>query len=396
MSRFTIGIWTLVAGYLLSQFYRAFITVLSPVLRSDLGVTPGDLAVTSGIWFVAFAAMQIPVGGWLDRYGPRRTAGWLMAITASGAAIFAQAQSLWHLHLAMALIGIGCSPALMAAYYIFARNHPGREFGTLAGTFVAVGALGNILSASPLEALAGAIGWRASVWGMAVATVGVAAALLMTVRDPAAPASGQPAGRLADILRLRALWFILPLFSVSYAISAAIRGLWAGPYLEDVFAASPDMIGHATLAMGLAMIIGNAVAGPVVRIVGSIRHTIIGGTAVTVTIMIILSLTAGLNYGLAVALLTLIGLSGAFYVLLMSHGRSFLPSHLVGRGVTFLNMFSIGGTGALQFASHPIHGWAVANHPPATAYALLFAAFTLPLIIGLALYFLTQEACDDD
>ena len=51
-----------------------------------------------------------------------------------------------------------------------------------------------------------------------------------------------------------------------------------------------------------------------------------------------------------VAPLALIGLSGAGYVLLMAHGRSFLPDHLVGRGVTFLNMISIGGVGVDRLA----------------------------------------------
>ena len=133
MQSFTPGIWVLVLGYTLSQFYRAFMAVLSPVLRVEIGAEPGDLAISSGIWFFAFAGMQVLVGSWLDRYGPRRTASGLMLVAALGAVVFALATAPWHLHVAMALIGIGCSPALMSAYYIFARNYTLREFGTLAG-----------------------------------------------------------------------------------------------------------------------------------------------------------------------------------------------------------------------------------------------------------------------
>ncbi|SDD32238.1 Sugar phosphate permease [Paracoccus isoporae] len=395
MKRFTAGIWVLVLGYTLSQFYRAFMAVLSPVLRQELGAGPGDLAVSSGVWFFAFAAMQIPVGGWLDRFGPRRTAAGLMLVAAAGAAVFAMAQSAWHLHLSMALIGIGCSPALMAAYFIFAREYSPREFGTLAGMFVAVGALGNILSAAPLEAFAQAIGWRAAMWVMMAVTLGVAVAEYMVVRDPAKLDHRHPIGRLADILRLRALWFILPLFSVNYAASAAIRGLWAGPYLEEVFGASGDMIGIATLLMGLAMIAGNSIAGPITRIVGSVRRTILIGTTGTIVVIAALWLFTANSIVLSIALLTLVGFSGASYVLLIAHGRAFLPNHLVGRGVTFLNMFSIGGTGALQFASRPVYRWASEGGDPAAAYSTLFLFFTIPLVVGLFLYVRTQEAPHD-
>ena len=52
----------------------------------------------------------------------------------------------------MALIGIGCSPVLMAAYYIFARIYSPAVFGTLAGAVIGFGSLGNILGAAPLAA----------------------------------------------------------------------------------------------------------------------------------------------------------------------------------------------------------------------------------------------------
>ena len=68
------GIIALTLGYTLSQFYRAFLAVLSSTLLEELGATPGDLALSSGMWFLSFALMQLPVGWALDRIGPRLTA----------------------------------------------------------------------------------------------------------------------------------------------------------------------------------------------------------------------------------------------------------------------------------------------------------------------------------
>ena len=64
-----LGIVSLVLAYVLSQFYRAFLAVLAPVLETDLGATAEHLANASGIWFLIFAAMQIPLGAALDRIG---------------------------------------------------------------------------------------------------------------------------------------------------------------------------------------------------------------------------------------------------------------------------------------------------------------------------------------
>jgi MFS family permease len=93
------------------------------------------------------------VGAALDRLGPRRTAATLLALGGGGGALlFALAQTPGHVMLAMALIGVGCSPVLMAAYVIYARVFPVALFATLAGATIGLGSLGNILSAAPLAA----------------------------------------------------------------------------------------------------------------------------------------------------------------------------------------------------------------------------------------------------
>ena len=43
-----IGIAALILAYVLSQFYRAFLAVMAPVLKADLGVSAADLASASG------------------------------------------------------------------------------------------------------------------------------------------------------------------------------------------------------------------------------------------------------------------------------------------------------------------------------------------------------------
>ncbi|MFN5827995.1 MAG: MFS transporter, partial [Rhodobacterales bacterium] len=153
----------LVFAYVLSQFYRAFLAVLSPLLTADIGATPEDLAAASGLWFLAFSLMQIPVGRALDRAGPRLTTALLLAVGAAGAGLFAVATGPGAIKLAMVLIGIGCSPVLMAGYFILARTCPPALFGTLAGAMIGFGSFGNIASALPLAWAADSFGWRPTV-----------------------------------------------------------------------------------------------------------------------------------------------------------------------------------------------------------------------------------------
>lgn len=153
------GLIVLCLAYVLSQFFRAFLAVLSPVLLRDVGAGPEDLAFASGLWFLSFALMQLPVGAALDRIGPRRTAATLLLVGgAGGAGLFALATSPLHIALAMLLIGIGCSPVLMASYYIFAREFPPARFATLAALMLGIGSTGNLIASYPTALAAEWIG----------------------------------------------------------------------------------------------------------------------------------------------------------------------------------------------------------------------------------------------
>ena len=386
-----LSIAFLVAGYVLSQFYRACLAVLTPVLKTELGASAEDLAVSLGLWYLAFALMQIPVGEALDRIGPRRTVGWLLALGGGGgAASFALATGPWGVHLAMVLIGIGCSPVLMGSYYIFARSFSPAIFGTLAAAVIGVGSLGNLAGAAPLAAAIAAFGWRGTLWGLAGVTLVVALAILTFTRDPERIVQKGQKGNVLDILRLPGFWLILPLIFANYTAAAAIRGLWAGPWLSALHGADAALIGKVTLAMGVAMVLGNFAYGPADRLLGSHKRVAIAGNLVLCLALAVLALAPDAGLWQVTALLAAVGFFGASFPVLMAHGRTFLPPHLVGRGVTLLNLFSIAGAGIWLFLSRPVFAAASSAGDPVAAYRGLFLFFLVPVVAGLAVYLFSR------
>lgn len=389
------GIFCLVLAYVLSQFYRAFLAVLSPVLSADLGATADDLSRASGLWFLVFAAMQIPVGWALDKIGPRLTASTLLALGgAGGAAVFATAQSPLALQLSMVLIGIGCSPVLMASYYIFARTYSPAVFATLAGAMIGFGSLGNIAGSAPLAWAAETFGWRESLLGLAVLTLAVAAFVFMFVKDPP-KLDSTIKGSLLDLLKLPALWLIFPMMFVNYAPSAGIRGLWIGPYFTDVFGADAGGIGRVTLIMGLAMVAGNFAYGPLDRILGTRKWVVLTGNVIGAMACLILFAVPDKGYWMSAMLLACVGFFGASFPVIIAHGRSFFPPHLTGRGVTLMNLFGIGGVGIMQLVSGRIHSASdVSGADPAQTYSMLFLFFGLSSLVGAAIYLFSRDRTD--
>lgn len=383
-----IGLICLVAAYVLSQFYRAFLAVLAPVLQTDIGAGPDDLALASGIWFLTFALMQIPVGAALDSIGPRRTAVSLFALGgAGGALLFALAQSPLHLTLAMGLIGIGCSPVLMAAYYIFARSFPASVFATLAAAIIGFGSLGNIAGSAPLAWAVEQFGWRQTMAGFSAATLLIAGLLWVTLQDP--PRMPRQPGSVLDVLRLKPLWPIFAMMFACYAPAAGLRALWAGPYAADTYGADAGGIGRLTLVMGLAMVAGNFAYGPLDRWLGSRKWVIWTGNLGVVLGCLALAMWPGMGLTPATAAFAIIGFCGASFGIVIAHGRAFVPPHLIGRGVTLLNLFGIAGAGIAQVITGQLHS---AMQP--APYPAIFLYFAVVTGLGLLAYLAAQDRTD--
>ncbi|MFT3687694.1 MFS transporter [Paenirhodobacter sp.] len=385
----------LLAAYVLSQFYRVFLAVLTPVLGQALGMTPEQLALALGLWFAAFAAMQIPVGNALDRHGPRRTTALLLGLGgAGGAAAFALAQGPGGVYLAMALLGFGCSPVLMAGYYVVAHAFRPQMFSILAAALLGGGSLGNILGAAPMAAAVEAWGWRAAMWGLMAVTVVIAVGLWIFARDPErapVPAGPKGKGRLVDVLRNPAFLLILPIAFTGQAASSGIRGAWAGLWADQVHGADSLTIGHITLAMSLAMVVGTFAYGPADRVLGSHKRVVLWGNICLCIALACLVAAPAMSVLWGAVALSAVGAFGSSYPVILAHGRGYFAPHMIGRGMTVLNLMSIGGVAAAQFGSAPLFRAVSAGGDPVFAYRMLFLFFLLPVVVSLVFYLFSAD-----
>ena len=383
---------TFLAAYVLSQFYRSFLAVIAPELANELALDPQALGNLQAFWILGFVATLFPLGWALDTLGPRRTVSAQMLAAVAGALLFATAHSATALNIAMLLIGAGCGSIYMGAIYMFGRIAPPQRFALLCSWLLGIGTAGNLLAASPLAWAAQSIGWRGAMVGMAVATALSAASVLVLIRDPVRITSHGSRGLLGgigDILRIRALWPLLPITAVSYAVVLAERGLWAGPYFSSVFGLEPVARGHALLVMAAAMSAGAMAYGPLDRLLGTRKWVVFGGVAITALCFAALALP-GLSLSAAIVIMGLLGGFGMTYGVLMAHGRSFVPDHLLGRGITLLNVLFIGGAGVLQ----PLSGALMkqmAEAPPAQSHATLHLIFAGLLVASLVVYAFAKD-----
>ena len=245
-----------VGGYYLSYLYRSINALISEALVSEFGLSPGNLGFLTATYFLAFGVIQLPLGVWLDRFGPRRVQAVLLSIAAVGAALFASADGFLALSVGRGLIGLGVAGALMAGLKAIVLWFPPERIALANGWFIMLGALGAVTATAPAEIVLAHMGWRGVFAVLAVVTAVSALVILVVVpehRHGATPGTSANAPSIVTIYRDPRFWRLAPLSATCIGSAWALQGLWAAPWLTDVEELERAVVVTHLFVMALAL-----------------------------------------------------------------------------------------------------------------------------------------------
>jgi MFS family permease len=396
MARLKAGLCLFVpfaAAYFLSYLFRVINAVIAGRLVDEFDLDSAQLGVLTSIYFLTFAAVQLPLGAALDRFGPSRVQAVLLVIAAAGAMVFATASGIVGLMVGRGLIGLGVAASLIAGLKAIADEFPRDRLPLLNGTFVAVGAAGAISATAPLEWLLAHLDWRSVFALLSATTLFVALLFPLAVRlpGPHGPQARSPSLDLRSIYNDPRFWRLAPLSALCIGSAWAFQGLWVAPWLADVALLERAEIVRHLVLMGVSLCAGALLIGIVSQAARSlgVGQAPLFGAIASVFIAAELALVCRLplpSEGLCAVLAAMGGATVLSYALL----TDLFPQAVRGRANAALNVLHIGAAFALQTGIGLVVGlWERkgAGHYPAHAYQIAFLAIVI-LQLGALLWFL--------
>lgn len=360
------------AAYFLSYLFRSVNAVVGPAIAAEFTLDAAALGALTSAYFAAFALAQMPLGIALDRYGARRVQGVLLLAAVAGGMMFALASSGAQLTLGRALIGLGVSGCLMAAFSANAAFWPRQQLPYLNGFLLACGGLGATAATLPAQWLMAAVGWRPIFAGLAGVTLAVLAAIWVLAPDPRRPTDGhehwrtQVAG-VFTVLRAPVFWRMAPMSVATQSVFLTYQGLWAGPWLRDVAGLSPDGVATLLFITSAVMIAGFASAGPIYTAMTS--RGLSDDAAIATLAVIFVGIQVPLSLGIAAlgpVLWPAFGFAGTTSAALtFAWLTQRFPIHLSGRVNTSLNLLVFVAAFVAQAGIGLVIDWAGAHGPGA-------------------------------
>ena len=374
----------LTLAFALSQAFRTIPSITVNGIAEELQAGPAALALFGGMFHWSFALMQVPVGLVLDIFGVRRAVIALSGFVILGGAICTFAPDMNSLFLGQILIGMGCSPAFMAAIVFTSKHWPVARFAGISGLVLAIGSGGMLLSATPLAWVIDRWSWRSAFAVLTILSIFTLLASALILEKSAVQRTRNLASEIwGGFYGLRFVLFgrrpiaLLAIGFVSYGAVITIRGLWIVPMFVERYGVSLLSAGNVALFFSIAMIIGLAVGG-YLDPGDKARPAAITMMALAIAASICaLAIFDGFSLWLDAILCITIGFLSGFFILVYAEARSSYPPELTGRGLTALNMSFFLGAAVAQSLSGIIAVGAQQVGWNATDAVLLFLAAAL-------------------
>lgn len=358
-------VWGLAATFYFSDYLaRVAPGVMHRSLQIDFGMNEAGFGILTASFYVPYILMQIPVGLTVDRFSIRNLLTVMALVTALGCCVFGMAQGLFSASIGRMLIGFSAAFAFISALRLATSWFPPVMLGLLAGLTQALGMLGAAAGEAPVSFLEVAVGWRHTMFVMAVLFVSLAGLLYQFVHD--SPDEEYPTyvinkvrvsiwENLKRVLSHKQTW-LNALYTGFLFAPTAVIGEAIGPAF---FQYGRGLTAHsAAFATGLIFIgwgIGGPLTGWLSDRMGRRKPVMIISALFGIVLTLIMIYSIKLNVIEVYILLFLFGLTNTGVAIAYAVSTELHKRDVVGTTIAFTNMMSI-FIGALM---QPIIGYLI-------------------------------------
>jgi MFS family permease len=385
-------IWGLgVAVYVLAVFHRTSFGVASIDAAHRFGVDAAELSTFTVLQVGVYAAMQVPTGVLVDRFGPRRLLTCAALVLGLGQVMFALAESYPVGLLARGVLGFGDALTFVSVLRLVAAHFSSRTYPLVATFTSALGYVGNLGATVPLALLLAGPGWTPTFLVAGLVTVAYAAVVFGRVRDaPAGVTPTRTSASMKDVLgQVRQSWRtpgtrlgFWTHFSTMFAPNV-LTLLWGVPFLVHA-----EHFGQGAAAGLLTVFVfGSMAGGPVVGAIISrrpdLRMSLVVGYLIAAGVVwgLLLGLPSPLPTALLAGCFAVLSLGGPVSVIAFALARDYNPVRRVGTATGLVN---VGGFVATTIGALAVGVLLEVDSalPATTGFRIALVALVVVLVFG--------------
>ena len=373
-------VWIIASVFYAYQYIlRVMPNIMLGNIMQQFHIDPVIFGQFSGVYYIGYALMHIPIGIMLDRFGPRKIMTGCILLTVVGLLPIIFAENWIYAVMGRALIGIGSSAAILGIFKIIRMTFSELRFSRMLSFSVTIGLIGAIYGGGPVSFMCNTLGYKAVV-GIFVG-IGLVLAAVTYFIVPNMPAT-QHRAIITDIKEVFTNHKVIALCFFAGLMVGPLEGfadVWGSEFLKQVYGFDKEVASYLPSMIFMGMCFG----APVLSLIAEKTRNYIGCVIVAGILMAVTfaALIAGLlSKGSITIGFILVGICCAYQIIVIYKASTYVPGHVASLTTAVANMIIM----SFGYAFHTVIGFVINAYGGInTSQSFIYGVGVIPITLAI-------------
>lgn len=374
-------VWTVWIIASVFYAYQYVLRVMPNIMLTDImqqfQIDAATFGQFSGVYYIGYSLMHIPLGIMLDRFGPRVVMTACILLTVSGLLPLMFAHHWFYPILGRFLMGLGSSAAILGAFKIIRMMFKEERFPRMLSFSVTIGLIGAIYGGAPVNYMRDTFGYQTVVQIFALAGVALAAVTYWIVPHIKSEAQSTVFSDIKEVLSDRRVIGSCLCAGLMVGPLEGFADVWGTAFLKQVYGFDSTVAASLPSMIFIGMCFGAPVLSWIAEKIGSYLLTIIS-SGVTMALVFFSLLPWSISPGVLSALFVLVGMCCAYQILAIYSASTYVREGVAGLTTAIANMIIM----TFGYVFHTVIGSVVSScGGPQVSSALLYGIAVIPIAL---------------
>ncbi len=340
MSKSRFIAWVIWAVASIFYSYQYVLRVMPSIMIDDImhqfDMNAAIFGQFSGIYYIGYVGMMIPIGIMMDKYGARKSMTVSMLLTSLGLLPIIFANHWIYVIIGRFLIGVGSSAAILGAFKIIRMSFAEKHFTRMLSLTVSIGLLGAMYGGGPVSYLCQGLGYKDVV--MIFVMIGLILAIATYFIVPETEVEHK-SSIMADIKEVIGNVRVICICVFAGLMVGPLEGfadVWGTVFLKQIYGFDPNVSASLTSMMFMGMCFGSPLLSMFAEKTSALG-TIIGAGIIMATSFFVI-LAGDVTIAMMGTIFIVVGVCCAYQIIAIYKASTYVSENVVGLTTAFTNM----------------------------------------------------------
>lgn len=373
-------VWIIVSVFYAYQYIlRVMPNIMLHDIMDKFGMDAATFGQFSGIYYISYSLMHLPMGIMLDRQGPKKIMTGSILLTVVGLLTVIFTNHWVFPIIGRFLIGLGSSAAILGVFKIVRMAFSEKRFPRMLSFSVMIGLLGAIYGGAPVGYMCKTLGYEAVIEIFAVVGVFLALITYFMMPNIKSTSTSTVFADIKEVLKNKKVIGTCIFAGLMVGPMEGFVDVWGSVFLQQVYGLNGSVASSVLSVIFIGMCFGAPFLSLVAEKVGSYLATIVGaGVIMAITFFLLIS--GHLTPTMLSVGFVLTGVCSAYQILAIYKASTYVKEGVAGLTTACANMIIM----SFGYVFHTAIGGIVHKlGGPTTSAALTWGVSVIPIALCL-------------